>query len=213
MPAKRPFGRRCEALCVDGRGHQLSTRILILLFGLIGGQSIADEAREADVLLDFATRGLDVEFPLMLESIDNLTNVVGLPSRIEIDREGSWWDIDIRETDALWVYDGYSVLTRFYQQGEPSNGKLIAGTPKLDYVVYGLSVTDASVKTALGVGVGLSAEQVYETLGKSRAQTANPTRINYYVETGKPRDINVLFVLDSPGGTVTEIHWTTTSWH
>lgn len=187
--------------------------ILFLLFGLLGGQSIADEAPEADVLLDFATRGLDFEFPLMLEPIDNLTNVVGLPSRIEIDREGSWWDIDIRETEANWVYDGYSVLTRFYQRGEPSNGKLIAGPPKLDYVVYGLSVTDAGVNTALGVGVGSSEEQVYKTLGKSRAQTASPTRINYHVETGKLRDIEVLFVLDSPGGTVTEIHWTTTAWH
>ena len=196
-----------------GTSSLLRTRILFLLFGLIGAQSIADAAREVDVLLDFATRGLDVEFPLMLESIDNLTTVVGLASRIEIDREGSWWDIDIRETNALWIFNGYFVLTRSYRQGERSNGKLIAGTPKLDYVVYGLSVTDASVKTALGVGVGLSAEQVYETLGKSRAHTANPTRIDYYVETGKPRDINVLFVLDSPGGTVTEIHWTATSWH
>ena len=190
-------------------------RFLVALLALIScaPQVLADEDAQRESLQEFATHGLDMESPLLLETIDTLTSKLGLPERIDIDVENGHWDIDIRETDAHWVFDGFTVTTRFYEDGDSSGSTIVPGPPKLDYRVYGLSVTAESVGTASSVRVGSSAAEVIEAFGMQGRANEEISRIVYTVETEADRDIVVLFVLDEPDGEVIEIHWSTKSWH
>ena len=182
-------------------------RFLFALVALIScvPHAVADENVQRESLQKFATYGLDIESPLLLETIDALTKEKGLPERIEIDLESRRWDIDVRMTDAHWVYDGFTVTTSFYEDGDISGSVIVPGPPKLDYRVYGLRVEAESVGTASSVGVGSSAAEVIEAFGRQGLVSEEISKIVYTVETEVSRDIVVVFVLDEPKGQVTEI--------
>ena len=185
--------------------------------GLLLAQS-SGLAQEPNPIEQFALDGLDVGQPFMNQSLDAVIGAFGLPDRIEIRKDDAFWDIDIRETPADWIYPGMVITAHYYQEGvtrkdDAGKAYLAPGPYSEPRQVTRIRVFDEGVNVRYGLGVGTDAQAVLERLGVPERYRPTQGAIYYHVVTESGGNISVWFQLDNPARTVQEIVWAREAWH
>lgn len=189
--------------------------IVLLLFTQI---SFADDTNNNNVispLIQFATNGLNLAKPLMGQPTKDALSTVGLPENIQIHKSASYWDIDIEETPAEWVYSGFSLITLYYRDGftEEGSNSFVTGPYYGGNTVKAIKVTDTNVKLKFGIHVGADKSIITEKLGQ--LDTRNNSKTVTYVANVINQyegDIRVTFKLNDHN-IIEEILWSFESWH
>lgn len=161
----------------------------------------------------FAIDGIDSGRALMNQNPQVVLDEFGLPSRIDVHHDRAFWDIDIEQTPAEWMYDGFSITAPYLRGADTSTGEWVPRSYQPARFIDEIAVFDSAVPVRLGLNVGVPASMVLEKLGiMSRAKPA--VRIHRTVKTDHliGRNVEITFSLDDTGH-VTKIVWSRGSWH
>jgi hypothetical protein len=166
-------------------------------------------------LNQFALDGLGTGELLMGGSMDVVLRVFGLPDRIEMRKADAFWDIDLEETPADWIYTGFMLTTHYYRDGLPKEGRLVPGPYYESKKVMGMRVHGRDVAVRFGLGLGAPKQIVIDKLGQPDIGRYSPSGPLVYIARTRKfmgRNIRVAFSLDEQGK-VTEITWSQEAWH
>jgi endonuclease YncB( thermonuclease family) len=164
----------------------------------------------------FALDGLDSGELLMGGSLDVVVAVFGLPDRIEVQKAEAFWDVDLEETPANWIYPGFIITTHYYRDGLPKKGvkHLVPGPYHESREVMGMQVNGRNVAVRFGLGVGAPREIVIQKLGQPDIGRYSPSGPLVYIARTRwvDRKVRVTFNLDAQGR-VSQITWSREPWH
>jgi len=163
----------------------------------------------------FAVDGLATGRLLMNQHPQRALSSFGLPIRIEIHRDRAGWDIDIEETPAEWIYDGFTITTPYLRSANTSNGEWVPGIYGPSDFIDQITVTSSSVNVRLGVGVGTPFSEVEKILSDSIITSSKEKgRILMQFGTAELIGRGVTVIIDfDENKLVKQITWSRMGWH
>jgi hypothetical protein len=195
--------------------------LLSAVFVLAAVTLFAEELTEHDLtpltpLERFAIDGLGAGSVVFGAPIDDFVESFGLPDRIEVRREGAYWNVDRETVPVEWVYSGFSAMTVFYRDGLDGSGPY-----RISRTVIGIVVSSSEVELREGLRIGKPISEFLDVLGEPRTGYKTPPigtqayRVSYYdVQVVEPVRmlVDIILVVDSDGKVI-EISWSPTPAH
>lgn len=169
-------------------------------------------------LNQFALDGLGSGDLLMGGSLDVALSVFGLPDRIEVRKADAFWDIDLEETPADWIYPGFTLITHYYRDAfhhRSKEGHLVPGPYYESKKVMAMRIQGRDVAVRFGLGLGTPKQMVIDKLGQPDIGRHSPSGPLVYIARTKNamgRNIRVTFTLDEQDR-VAQIAWSQEAWH